>query len=144
MSCERCQQSNITIKARPAAELHPIPVISDLWKQWGIDYIGPFQETKRGNKYIIAATDYFSKFPEAMAVPKNDAQTTARFLLGCTVDMDQHQSSYLTEDPTFVIRYRKSNLHINYIILMFFIFVSVNPPDKAYCFENYYMECFEV
>lgn len=82
MSCERCQQSNISIKARPAAELHPIPVISDLWKQWGIDYIGPFQETKKGNKYIIAATDYFSKFPEAMAVPKNDAQTTARFLFG--------------------------------------------------------------
>ncbi|XP_061188513.1 uncharacterized protein LOC133196670 [Saccostrea echinata] len=80
LSCQQCQQSNITLKQQPVGELHPIPVIKDLWRQWGIDYIGPFAETVSGNRYIIAATDYFSKWPEAMAVAKNDAQTTAKFL----------------------------------------------------------------
>lgn len=68
------------IKQQPSGELHPIPVVKDLWRQWGIDYIGPFPETKSGNKYIIAATDCLSKWPEAKAVPRNDAQTTTKFL----------------------------------------------------------------
>jgi hypothetical protein len=55
------------------AELHPIPVAGDVWKQIGIDLIGPFPETRRGNKYIITITDYFSKWPEAGALPDKTA-----------------------------------------------------------------------
>ena len=47
----------------PSAELHPIPV-SDVWKQVGIDMIGPLSVTGKGNKYIITLVDYLSKWPE--------------------------------------------------------------------------------
>ena len=60
-------------------ELHPIPV-SDVWKQIGIDLIGPLPETESGNKYIITATDYFSKWPEAAPLQDKTALGVAEFL----------------------------------------------------------------
>lgn len=47
----------------------------------GIDVTGPFPTTKRGNRYIIVAIDYFSKYVEAACVPDYTALTTAQFLL---------------------------------------------------------------
>jgi hypothetical protein len=77
--CETCQKVNNRFdKQRP--ELHPIPV-SDVWKRIGIDLIGPLPESEKGNKYIITATDYFSKWPEAAALPDKTAIGVANFLL---------------------------------------------------------------
>ena len=76
--CDTCQRvNNKFTKQRP--ELHPIPV-SDVWKQIGIDLIGPLPETERGNKYIITATDYFSKWLEAAALQDKTALGVAEFL----------------------------------------------------------------
>ena len=44
----------------------------------GTDFMGPFKQTKSGNKYIMIITDYFTKWTEAYAVPSCDAKTTAR------------------------------------------------------------------
>ncbi|GKB49458.1 reverse transcriptase domain-containing protein [Tanacetum coccineum] len=40
---------------------------------WGINFIGPFPSS-RGNKYILVAVDYLSKWVEAKALPTNDAR----------------------------------------------------------------------
>ncbi|GJZ11758.1 putative reverse transcriptase domain-containing protein [Tanacetum coccineum] len=40
---------------------------------WGIDFMGPFPSS-RGNKYILVAVDYLSKWVEAKALPLNDAR----------------------------------------------------------------------
>ena len=62
--CDSCQRTNHSIKA-PHLPLQPIP-ITGLWNlSWGVDLIGPLTLTPRGNRYIIVATDYFSKWPEA-------------------------------------------------------------------------------
>jgi hypothetical protein len=55
--CDVCQRVNSRL-GKAKAELHPIPV-SDVWKQIGIDLIGPLPESPRGYKYIITVTDYF-------------------------------------------------------------------------------------
>ncbi|GKC32067.1 reverse transcriptase domain-containing protein, partial [Tanacetum coccineum] len=39
----------------------------------GIDFMGPFP-SPRGNKYILVAVDYLSKWVEAKALPTNDAR----------------------------------------------------------------------
>ena len=58
------------------------------------DFLGPFPETPRGNKYILVVTDIFSKWVEIFAVPDQSAQTTARVILneviaryGCPYDL---------------------------------------------------------
>ncbi|GJW62471.1 reverse transcriptase domain-containing protein [Tanacetum coccineum] len=46
---------------------------------WGIDFMGPFPSS-RGNKYILVAVDYLSKWVEAKALSTNDARVVCRFL----------------------------------------------------------------
>nr|GEZ52904.1 hypothetical protein [Tanacetum cinerariifolium] len=45
----------------------------------GIDFMGPFPSLK-GNKYILIAVDYLSKWVEAKALPTNDARVVVKFL----------------------------------------------------------------
>nr|GEZ80559.1 reverse transcriptase domain-containing protein [Tanacetum cinerariifolium] len=44
-----------------------------------IDFMGPFPSS-RGNKYILVAVDYLSKWVEAKALPTNDARVVCKFL----------------------------------------------------------------
>nr|GEZ26196.1 reverse transcriptase domain-containing protein [Tanacetum cinerariifolium] len=46
---------------------------------WGIDFMGPFPPS-RGNKYILVAVDYLSKWVEAKVLPTNDARVVCKFL----------------------------------------------------------------
>nr|GEW77772.1 reverse transcriptase domain-containing protein [Tanacetum cinerariifolium] len=45
----------------------------------GIDFMGPFPSSK-GNKYILVAVDYLSKWVEAKALTTNDARVLVKFL----------------------------------------------------------------
>ena len=77
-SCDTCQRTNHKMtKQQP--EFHPIPV-TDVWKQIGIDLVGPLPETPRRNKYIVTVTDYFTKWPEAAPLPDKTACGVANFL----------------------------------------------------------------
>nr|GFA79287.1 hypothetical protein [Tanacetum cinerariifolium] len=53
--------------------------IFEIFDVWGIDFMGPFSSSK-GNKYILVAVDYLSKWVEAKALPTNDAQVVVKFL----------------------------------------------------------------
>ncbi|UYV69434.1 K02A2.6-like, partial [Cordylochernes scorpioides] len=46
-----------------------------------IDVAGPFPVTEGGNKYILVAMDYFTKWPEAYAIPNQEATTVAKVLM---------------------------------------------------------------
>lgn len=46
-----------------------------------IDFIGPLPKTTGGNAYILVASDYATKFPEAFALPDSTAETTAKCLV---------------------------------------------------------------
>ena len=51
------------------------------WVKLHIDFTGPWPESEKGNKYIIAVQDSFSKWLEIKAVPTIDAKATADFLM---------------------------------------------------------------
>nr|GEU58505.1 DNA-directed DNA polymerase [Tanacetum cinerariifolium]GEU99003.1 DNA-directed DNA polymerase [Tanacetum cinerariifolium] len=48
-------------------------------KVFDADFMGPLPSSK-GNKYILVAVDYLSKWVEAKALPTNDAQVVVKFL----------------------------------------------------------------
>nr|GEY90609.1 reverse transcriptase domain-containing protein [Tanacetum cinerariifolium] len=53
--------------------------ICEIFDVWGIDFMGPLPSSK-GNKYILVAVDYLSKWVEAKVLPTNDARVVVKFL----------------------------------------------------------------
>ncbi|GJR24224.1 reverse transcriptase domain-containing protein [Tanacetum coccineum] len=53
--------------------------VCEIFDIWGIDFIWPFSSS-RGNKYILVAVDYLSKWVEAKVLPTNDARVVCKFL----------------------------------------------------------------
>ncbi|GKB54328.1 reverse transcriptase domain-containing protein [Tanacetum coccineum] len=76
-SCDTCQRQG-KISQRDEMPQNAIQVC-EIFDVWGIDFMGPFPSS-RGNKYILVAVDYLSKWVEAKALPTNDARVVVKFL----------------------------------------------------------------
>nr|GFA77031.1 reverse transcriptase domain-containing protein [Tanacetum cinerariifolium] len=76
-NCNSCQRQG-QISQRDEMPQHSIQ-ICEIFDVWGIDFMGPFPSS-RGNKYILVAVDYLSKWVEAKALPTNDARVVCKFL----------------------------------------------------------------
>src|SRR6266540_2252052 len=76
---QTCDQYQRCGKITDENELHLIR-IKEPFYQWGIDIVGPLTETSRGNKYIVVAIDYFTKYPEARALANANARNVVNFL----------------------------------------------------------------
>nr|GEX80773.1 hypothetical protein [Tanacetum cinerariifolium] len=76
-SCDTCQRHG-KISQRDEVPQNAIQVYEN-FDVWGIDFMGPFPSSK-GNKYILVAVDYLSKWVEAKALPTNDARVVVKFL----------------------------------------------------------------
>ncbi len=77
--CVVCASSNGPQKRR-RAPMRQYNVGSP-FERIAIDIAGPFPTTERGNKYILVAMDYFSKWTEAYALPNQEATTVAEVLV---------------------------------------------------------------
>ena len=75
--CDRCQNIG-NISSINEMPLRGILVVQ-IFDLWGIDFMGPFPPSF-GNLYILLAVNYVSKWVEAIACPKNDANTIVSFL----------------------------------------------------------------
>nr|GFA88505.1 reverse transcriptase domain-containing protein [Tanacetum cinerariifolium] len=53
--------------------------VCEIFDVCGIDFMGPFPSS-RGNKYVLVAVDYLSKWVEAKALLTNDARVVCKFL----------------------------------------------------------------
>jgi len=83
-ACESCQgaKTNMNANNRPvAATLNPIYEVQNVFDRWGLDVIGPLNETGRGMKYILVATEYLTKWAEVKAVADRSAESVHAFLM---------------------------------------------------------------
>ncbi|GJU64707.1 reverse transcriptase domain-containing protein [Tanacetum coccineum] len=92
--CDTCQRQG-KILQRDEMPQNSIQVC-EIFDVWGIDFMGPFPSS-RGNKYILVAVDYLSKWVEAKALPTNDARVHANFDLETAGDHRKVQLNELNE-----------------------------------------------
>jgi hypothetical protein len=74
-SFEDCVRRNVTFNHDPT-ELHPA---KGLLYSWGVDLMGPFPSTDRGNVYIIITVEYLTCFIVAVPITNKEANTVAFF-----------------------------------------------------------------
>ncbi|XP_068224257.1 uncharacterized protein [Palaemon carinicauda] len=78
-ACDRGQKVN-PLQQTEVAELHPVPVPSEVMLQIGVD-ITNMPKTEDGYCCVVDAMDYFSKWPEAHALKVHTTENVAKFLL---------------------------------------------------------------
>ncbi|XP_019199626.1 PREDICTED: uncharacterized protein LOC109193238 [Ipomoea nil] len=77
--CQACQYHANFIH-QPPEPLHPT-VASWPFDAWGLDVVGPITpKSSAGHAYILVATDYFSKWAEAVALKEVKKENVADFL----------------------------------------------------------------
>ena len=78
-SCIDCAMKKIP-RGKRKAPLLPIPV-EGAFDRVAVDALGPFPATNDGNRYILVFSDYYTRWPEAFAVPSIDAPRVANLLV---------------------------------------------------------------
>ncbi|KAL0320195.1 UNVERIFIED_CONTAM: hypothetical protein Sradi_5281000 [Sesamum radiatum] len=78
---QRCQacQFHANFIHQPPEPLHPT-VASWPFDAWGLDVVGPLTKSSSGYLYILTATDYFSKWAEAVPVKEVKKENIADFI----------------------------------------------------------------
>ena len=79
LTCESCAARKAPIPRRrgPLQNIktgYPFQLVA-------VDIMGPFPKTKNGNSYILVASDYFTRWTEAYAMPNQEAVTVATKLV---------------------------------------------------------------
>lgn len=112
--------SNCQLYSTPNHEetLRPIKV-EEVFERWSLDYVGPLPETFCGYKFIIVATEHFTRWAEARATKFNNAQETADFLydsiisrFGCPKHLQSDRgTSFLNEVVKTLVAKWKTKHH---------------------------------
>jgi hypothetical protein len=77
--CIICQKASGRLQ-KPAFPLQPVTVDSP-FQQWGLDIIGPINPpSSQQHKYIVTATDYFTRWSEAAALRTVNTSQVIAFL----------------------------------------------------------------
>jgi hypothetical protein len=77
--CEQCQKFG-KVQMAPANMLHPI-IKPWPFRGWGLDFIGEIHPSStKGHRFVLVATDYFTKWVEAMPLKKMTHQEVISFV----------------------------------------------------------------
>uniref|UniRef100_A0A8C6VT99 Integrase catalytic domain-containing protein n=1 Tax=Nothobranchius furzeri TaxID=105023 RepID=A0A8C6VT99_NOTFU len=81
--CPRCQQHETLKTVAPV--LHPIQV-QGAWSVLGIDLIGPLPTTAKGKRFILTATDLFTKWVVAKSLYTKTATEVSKKIVNILLD----------------------------------------------------------
>lgn len=79
--CEACQNFSGNLMYQGALPLRPLQADAP-FQQWGIYFIGEIQEkSSGGHRWILVATDYFTKWVEAIPTRQDTSNVVTNFLM---------------------------------------------------------------
>jgi hypothetical protein len=112
--CQVCQKFD-DLQLVPAAELHPT-IKTWPFRGWGLDFIGEIHpSSSKGHRFVLLATDYFTKWTEAVALKNMTNREVIefiteyiinRFSIPQTLTIDQGASFMTKEVREFAGLYR--------------------------------------
>ena len=108
-SCEDCQTRKKSLE-HPSGFMTSITV-QHPFERLGIDFIGPFPKSLSGNKYVIIAVDYCTKWVIAKAIPNSKTKEVVDFFIKRIVL--QHGA------PSFLISDQGKSLNSNFSQTLF-------------------------
>ena len=108
-SCEDCQTRKKSLE-HPSGFMTSITV-QHPFERLGIDFIGPFPKSLSGNKYVIIAVDYCTKWVIAKAIPNSKTKEVVDFFIKRIVL--QHGA------PSFLISDQGKSLNFNFSRTLF-------------------------
>lgn len=119
--CDPCQRVG---KPTPSKAMPLTPILAQIpFEKWGIDFVGLIKPPSlQGQKrYILVATEYVTKWVEAVATKKDDAQTVANFIyeniitiFGCPKEIVSDRGTHFINETIermlkdYFIKHRKS------------------------------------
>ncbi|PNF14186.1 hypothetical protein B7P43_G12977 [Cryptotermes secundus] len=77
--CDTCAASRGP-RTKNRGQMHQYNVGAP-FQRIAIDIAGPFPRSDQGNRYLLIAMDYFTKWPEVYAIPNQEASTIAEVLV---------------------------------------------------------------
>ena len=103
--CDPCQRVE---KPTPSNAMPLIPILAqNPFEKWGIDFVGPIKPPSyySQKRYILVATEYVTKWAEAMATKIDDAKIVAKFIyeniitrFGCPKELVSDRGTHFLND----------------------------------------------
>ena len=120
--CDPCQRIG---KPTPSFAMPLTPFLAQIpFEKWGVDFVGPINPPSRDGRkrYILVATDYVTKWVEALATRNDDADTVTKFLyeniitrFGCPKELVNNRGTHFINDTIakltdkYLIKHRKTS-----------------------------------
>lgn len=79
-ACHHCQTKKRPT-TKPPGCLQPLPQPHRPFERIGIDFLGPFPQSTRNNKWILVAIDHLTRYVETASVPAATAHEVANFFI---------------------------------------------------------------
>ena len=100
-SCMYCQLHKHAV-GQTVGRLQPIPPPAHAFEMLGIDHLGPLQTTDSGNKHVIVAIDYLTKWVEVAAVPDTSTDHVIPFIQDNIIHRHSHPKRLVSDQgPAF-------------------------------------------
>jgi hypothetical protein len=107
--CEECQKHGY-IQLVTAALMHPI-IKPWPFRGWGLDFIGKIHpSSSQGHCFVIVATDYFTKWTEAIPLKNMTHREVIEFITGHIIHRFGLAQALTTDQGTSFILKRCVNL----------------------------------
>jgi hypothetical protein len=109
-TCKKCQMRKGTKIAKEGL-LIEMTIATEPFEKIGIDHLGPFPKSDEGNKHIIVAIDYHTKWVEIEAVPDTSAYFVIKFLKEKIINQHKKPKQIITDlSSTFRSKFFTSEL----------------------------------